>query len=240
MSNYLRPQITPEVFRDAAGNTIDYGNRWHDGPPDDSYSIDEHTERFRPLHRIANALIEHLAATHEVTVESGAHLIANLAEPPAADEIAQAVLLTPRRNGSSSLLFVFTNYPGIQLYAGAFFSGAYPICGCNACDEIWQTQAEELERDTLAIVSGGLTERVNGPIAPEVTEDADGRITIVMSLSLISSITAIDGLSCGSSESNAENVPRATIDHYRATLDRLASVSPDGNWLAWPRVVRSD
>ena len=240
MSNYLRPQITPEVFRDAAGNPIDYGNRWRDGPPDDSYSIDEHTERFRPLHRVAEALIDHLATSYEVTVKSGAHLVANLAEPPAADEIEQAVLLTPRRNGSSSLLFVFTNYPGIRLYAGAFFNGAYPICGCNACDEIWQTQAEDLERDTLAIVSGGLTERVNGPIAPEVTEDADGRITIGMSLSLISSITAVDGLSRGSSESNAENLPLATIDRYRATLDRLASVSSDGNWLPWPSPPQAD
>ncbi|MDI6023171.1 DUF6226 family protein [Leucobacter sp. UT-8R-CII-1-4] len=238
MSTYVRPSSGPVVFRDAAGKLINYGSRWQNGPPEDSYSTLENLERFRPLHRVAEALIEHLLANYEVTVESGSQLTEGLEHAPAANKITRAVRLTPHRNGSSPLLFVFTNYPGVWLYAGTFFSGAYPVCGCNACDEIWQTQADSLEQDTFAIISGGLTESVNGPVPPEVTEDRNGQITIGMSLSLATRIISADGSFEGGSESNAENVPFTTLSRYRATLDRLALVSNGGNWLPWPRAVQ--
>ena len=44
-------------------NVIEYGNRWASRggtPPEDSYSVDEHPERFAPLHTVAAALIDYL------------------------------------------------------------------------------------------------------------------------------------------------------------------------------------
>lgn len=228
------------MFHDAAGNLINYGNRWNTAPPDDSYSVEEHTERFRPLHRIAEALITHLAESYQVTVETGPHVVDILAEPPSADEIAQAMLLTPNRNGAAPLLVVFTEYPGIRLYAGAFFHGVYPSCGCDACDDIWQNAADELERDVFVVITGGLSERVNGPVKPTVSKGPDGRLTIDMGLSLSASRSSADGVFHSSSETNAINLPPELLTQYRATLDRLTKVSPDGNWLPWPRVVQPD
>jgi|GEM_PF-4358317 len=64
--NTTRSYIKPVELRDSNGNTIDYGNRWvsFDGfPPETSYSVIEHPERFVPLHLVAAALIDYLAAS---------------------------------------------------------------------------------------------------------------------------------------------------------------------------------
>ena len=57
MSSYVRPLIEAPVFRDADGAVINYGSRWHGSPPEDTYSVDTHPERFAPLHVVADALI---------------------------------------------------------------------------------------------------------------------------------------------------------------------------------------
>ncbi|MGX9294439.1 DUF6226 family protein [Tsukamurella paurometabola] len=47
---------------------IEYGDRWGiDSPPDDSYSRTINLDRFEPLHLVADALIDHLVSTYEVT-----------------------------------------------------------------------------------------------------------------------------------------------------------------------------
>lgn len=57
VSPYLRPTIESPIFLDAEGQVIDYGNRWGGSPPEDTYSVDTHPERFAPIHAIADALI---------------------------------------------------------------------------------------------------------------------------------------------------------------------------------------
>lgn len=69
VTGYARPEIPVQVFRDAAGQIIEYGNRWGAGaPPEDSYSVDTHPERFAPLHTVAEALIAHLTAGYDTAV----------------------------------------------------------------------------------------------------------------------------------------------------------------------------
>ncbi|MDO8150372.1 DUF6226 family protein [Isoptericola sp. b408] len=48
MSTYVRPALPAVVFRDDAGAPIPYGARWTDraGPPEDTYSVCAHPERF--------------------------------------------------------------------------------------------------------------------------------------------------------------------------------------------------
>src|SRR5690625_4141229 len=77
MGGYVRPSVESVEFRDDDGNIIDYGNRWASRggiPPEDSYSVDGHPERFAPLHTIAAALIDYLVSTYEVDVEEGPHV----------------------------------------------------------------------------------------------------------------------------------------------------------------------
>jgi hypothetical protein len=68
---YRRPTIAPTVFGDADGRVIEYGDRWPDHtPPADSYSVNSNLERFAPLHRVAEALLEWLITTYDVCVDT--------------------------------------------------------------------------------------------------------------------------------------------------------------------------
>ena len=64
--------------------------------------------------------------------------------------------MTPNDSAAASLTFGFTAYPGIVLHAGLLHDFAYPICGCDACDEIGAGQVELLEGHVSA-VGGGLS-----------------------------------------------------------------------------------
>lgn len=77
MSHYVRPVIDAGVFEDEQGRVIDYGNRWgDDGPPEDTYSVDPHPQRFAPIHTIGEALIAHLSETYDVSVTDGTAALA--------------------------------------------------------------------------------------------------------------------------------------------------------------------
>lgn len=57
------------MFRDRDGAVISYGSRWRrEGPPPETYSQVSHSERFAPLHLVADAFIEHLQGNYDVDV----------------------------------------------------------------------------------------------------------------------------------------------------------------------------
>lgn len=156
MTTYTRPRIGQVTFRDAAGDVIDYGNRWagRGGPPDDSYSVLEHSERFAPLHTVAEALIDYLVSTYEVDVEEGYPDTDDHIYAPKPDEVVRSVRITPKAASCATLVFFFTTLPGVHINAGVLFDARYPSCGCNACDEEWESTADELEWQTLSIAGG--------------------------------------------------------------------------------------
>ena len=95
MDSYRRPAIEPAEFRDADGAVIEYGERWGaESPPDDSYSVLSNVERFRPLHRIAEALIDVLANDYAATVEDDLALASELMHDR--DDVIRAVKVTPQ------------------------------------------------------------------------------------------------------------------------------------------------
>lgn len=204
---YRRPEIDAPVFRDADGRVIDYGNRWSGSPPEDTYSVDTHPERFAPLSVVADALVDHLRETFEVEVDAE-----EIAADPVHPQIQalRQVRITPADPRSAPLTFVFTAYPGVVVHAGLLNSFHYPHCGCDACDESWELQADELEADVLAVVAGGYQESVRLGHEPWVGY----------------SITRSDG---GRSSSGlVEEGP-----------DRLSAAEPvlrelDGAWAPWP------
>lgn len=234
MTTYRRPDIGLRTFRDAEGEVIEYGNRWRDGPPDDSYEVVENPERFAPLHTVAITMIDYLVSNYEVTIDEGYHVTAGIEHVPKPEDVARAVRLTPLADGCAPIVCVLTKFPGIRFYAGVLFDAAYPSCGCNACDETWVEAAAEFEWQTLAIVGGGLTEEVSEPRRPKWSIDWEHGFTRGMGQAIGFKLLALDGSGEVSGASSAENVPVAALEHARQTLDELAKVSPNGNWLRWP------
>jgi hypothetical protein len=166
VSSYQRPLIDAPVFRDSDGQIIDFGSRWAGSPPEDTYSVDTHPERFAPLHSVADALITHLRDTYDVDVEEGEEVAADLLHPPFHD-VKRAVRVRPNDPTCASLTFVFTAYPGIHLHAGVLNDFHYPVCGCDACDSTWDAEADELEHQVHAVVTGhygeSIERRLGGP-----------------------------------------------------------------------------
>jgi hypothetical protein len=211
MSSYLRPAIDSPVFRDDDNQVIDYGSRWPDSPPDDAYSVDRHPERFAPLHRIADALIAHLRAAFDVTVQEGIEVADDLMHPHPHPQVKRAVRVRPNDPECAALTFVFTDYPGILLHAGLLHDFAYPSCGCEACDSEWTTEADGLEQQVLAVAGGEYRESITRGVRPRVEV----------------STTYPDGSSSG--ESRAEDVP---ADRLAAAMPMLAGRA--GAWAPWP------
>lgn len=159
MPGYLRPSPARRVFADDSGTPIPYGERWGRGsPPGDSYSVTSNLERFAPLHDVADALIAWLSASFDVAIEDALGLAADLARVPA--DAVRAVRLRPIDGSASPLTVVFTSFPGIHLHAGFLVDAFFPVCGCDACDETWETCAGALEETVFAVVEGGLSERL--------------------------------------------------------------------------------
>jgi len=157
---FVRPQLDLGEFRDEDGELIAYGHRWGSGQPrEDTYSVTAHPERFRPLHDVAEALIEHLATTYDVSVAD---------EPGQPDWLDSRVLATrtvivqPASDDSAAVTFVFTAFPGLVLRLGAEVRVPVPMCACDACDDAVEHDAEELENYVFAVVGGGFIEYSDG------------------------------------------------------------------------------
>lgn len=159
MATYVRPSIDAPAFLDADGRVIDYGSRWGGSPPEGAYSVDTHPQRFAPLHAIADALIAHLRDTYDVEIEDGIETAEDLLHPSYHD-VVRAVRVRPRVQACAPLTFVFTAYPGILMHAGLLNDFHYPVCGCDACDSNWPGEADELEQQVLAVVTGNYRETI--------------------------------------------------------------------------------
>ncbi|WP_429460063.1 DUF6226 family protein [Microbacterium sp. ZKA21] len=211
MNAYVRPPIDPPVFRDAAGEVIDYGNRWPDSPPEETYSVDTHPERFAPLHTVADALIVHLRDVYDVEIIENRSVIADLLRPPYFD-VTKAVRIQPNDPACATLTFVFTAYPGLYVHAGLLHDFHFPVCGCDACDTTWDAEADGLEQLVFALVGGHYRELV-GP-EPWVGF----------------ALTFPDGATSG--KSRAEDLPVERLEAAMSTLRSRAD-----RWASWPQVA---
>lgn len=208
---YVRPPIPETTFYDGEGKLIPYGDRWGiSGPSDESYSAESHRERFAPLHAIADSLVDYLRREYDVIVSSDVAHAADLLTPRS--DVERAIRLTPARTDAAPLTVVYTRYPGVMIHVGVLHDFAYPTCGCDACDETTDSQADRMERAVLSIAAGGYSEKYPA---------ARPRWTAYV-------MTAIDGSGSESGHGDVGNIPDARL---RAAEDRLGSI-PDG-WQAW-------
>ena len=133
---------------------------------------------------------------------------ADFLHPPT--DVVRAVRVTPSAEAAAPLTFVFTSFPGILVHAGFLFEDRYPSCGCDACDEEWDSTATELERAVGAVVSGGFSEAY----AP------DAELPVWFRL------VRPDGWRGGSSRADA--YPADLLTRVRPLL------TPARVWSAWP------
>jgi hypothetical protein len=165
---YVRPSLNVPVFHDPSGAVIDYGNRWPgEALPEDRYSVISHSERFAPLHSVADALIEHLWTTYEASVS---HNIAVATDLMAGrNDVIRAVRIIPSREDASPLTFAFTSFPGVVVHAGFLHDFPFPDCGCDACDESLEGLAGEMEWKVMAVAAGGFTEFLGNRVGYRIT-----------------------------------------------------------------------
>ncbi|MCR2799447.1 DUF6226 family protein [Microbacterium sp. zg-Y818] len=209
MTDYVRPDVAPQTFTDEAGTTVDYGGRWPQSPPSESYSVVSNRERFAPLHAVAEALIAWLAETFDVAVVDDPAASDDLLRLPAS--VTRAVRVTPSDPDAAVLTFVFTAFPGVILHAGLLHDFPFPVCGCDACDETWERGADEMEWTVRTVVEGGFAEGI----------DRRRQLPVFFSLDE-------PGVATSSGSGRAEDYP----------ADRLLVAAPllprDELWAPWP------
>lgn len=208
MTEYRRPSFPIATYRDEHGRTIDYGDRWEDSPPDDSYSRVSNQERFAPLHAIAQALIEWLTDTFDVTVEWTIDAAADLLHPP--ENVLNAARVVPRNSNAAPLTFVLTQFPGVFLHAGSLHDFHFPDCGCDACDDDVASVADELEWTVRCVVLGGYSERFDNWPSRWVEYRLED-----------------PGVGMRSGRVRTQELPKERVAHARATTPT------DGRWSPW-------
>ncbi|POX66817.1 hypothetical protein C3481_00620 [Microbacterium sp. Ru50] len=215
MNGYVRPTVDAPVFRDADGAVIEYGRRWPGSPPEETYSVDTHPERFAPLHAVGDALVAHLRTAYDVVVDEGVAVAGDLNRPSFSD-VLRAVRLRPTDPRCAAVTVVFDAYPGISVHSGLLHDARYPHCGCDACDEEWEAVATDLEQHVFAVVTGNFREAIvpgaELPVRHAFTFPEGGR----------------------SGESRADGFPPERVSKAREVLRDL----PDG-WAPWPRAQAS-
>lgn len=131
IDRFALPQIArPEILGDD-GHRIPFGSRWGmHAPPEHAYGVASHTERYAPLHDVADALLAHMLATRESSVEES---------PPERGELRAVTLRADARGGRrprlASIRLAWTDFPGVTADIGRDVLEAAPVCGCDACDE---------------------------------------------------------------------------------------------------------
>lgn len=150
---YRRADFTLGTYLDAHGQPIPYGHRWafDEGPPQDTYSVTAHPQRFNPLHAVAEGLIEYLAGRYAVSVAR-----------------TETVDLIPMRGASLTFDRSDAEFAGVRLVVGGFARRWYPMCGCDACDEDVIDSIEDLEDFVFAVVDGEYAQWRRGRTITEV------------------------------------------------------------------------
>ena len=120
------------------------GHRWGaEGPPPEAYSRVTNPERFAPLHVVAAEFLRRLELEFDATSSEGYGLDRELEEgcPPARPTVG----IVPRDVGAAPVVVAFSAFPGLRVRFGHWYMTAFPSCGCDACDETVEGEAERLK-----------------------------------------------------------------------------------------------
>lgn len=128
-------------------------------PPEDAYGRVTDPDRYRPLHAVADRIVEELTATHDVEIVP--------ADPGSFGstgqiDVVRVVELVPADPEAATLAIAYTDFPGLMVRVGQWHVDAFPSCGCDACHE----HPDEVERDlrwlVRTVTRGGSAESLSG------------------------------------------------------------------------------
>jgi hypothetical protein len=151
-----------------------------DAPYPDSYGRVTNPQRYAVLHDEARSLIESLVTTFDVIAEVG-NVEVDFPEwkgPP-----GEVIRLKP--SNGAPVAFLFTDFPGVVIRFGEWRTEAFPVCGCDACDEKPDDVIFRMRTMIELVVAGGyqevLTKRslrqsFDWPQGLSITERRVGRV----------------------------------------------------------------
>lgn len=133
---------------------------WREPAPEE-YSRVTNPERFRPLHQHAVDLLARLEATYEVTRSDAFDLLPDMMQP--FEHARPPVTLTPAAP-RGPVAVAFTAFPSLVVRYGRWHGQEFPSCGCDACDEGADDQAERLDDVIGKVVAGLFAEELRIPL----------------------------------------------------------------------------
>ena len=126
-----------------------------EGPPDDAYSRVTEPERFAPLHGWALEVVARLQTEYEVTLYKDGVTDADLERSPLSRSLMK---LTTTQDSSAPITIAFTDFPGLGVRMGRWFTDYFPSCGCDACDEMPEDEFERFTELLSDVVAGRFRE----------------------------------------------------------------------------------
>jgi hypothetical protein len=137
--------------------------------PEPPYGRVTNAARFSVLHSVALDVIDRLEQEFDVDrVEPYEHDedLRGFARAPV---VRPTVALVPREG--APLVVAFSSFPGLLVRLGSGYRTAFPSCGCDACDESADGEADRFRQLVHAVTRGQFREFVQ--------VGADGSLTLV-------------------------------------------------------------
>ena len=133
------------------------------------------------LHEAADQLLDELAERYMVERRDSKEQLGP------EEALVRAVRLIPRTPAAGPLAVAFTDFPGLIVGLGRWWSESLPSCGCDDCAEDPAELVDALRTQVSALVEGGLWERVRRGvggswyearlIGVRITARREGRLT---------------------------------------------------------------
>ncbi len=114
-----------------------------------------HAAGYSVLHDAARELLDQLSRDYAVEVITGPQVDEDLAGRTPSET---TVRLQPSTGAGAPLTVAFTAFPGLIVRFGTWQVEAYPVCGCDACDEQPADLVDRFRDQVRAAVSDGFTE----------------------------------------------------------------------------------
>jgi hypothetical protein len=127
----------------------------------EAYSRVTNPERFGSLHAVAAELLDRLELEFEAERAEGYGLDPELEEGL---KLARpSITLVPRDTGAAPIVVTFSAFPGVRVRFGRWFITPFPTCGCDACDEVAESETERLKSLIDNLTAGRFREAIKIP-----------------------------------------------------------------------------
>ena len=106
--------------------------RKFEGPPAEAYGRVTNPERFLPLHSTMLEMLRALERQFDVERVEGYGLDEKLEHRGL---LRPSIALRPTKPEAAPIAVAFTDFPGLHIRLGKWYTEPFPGCGCDACAE---------------------------------------------------------------------------------------------------------